>query len=300
MHHSRHHRRRFLFALLVGALAVASCGDDGGAPAATGGPLPTTAPSPQRIVSLSATATETLFAIGAGKQVIAVDDQSNYPADAPKTDLSGFTPNIEAIAAKKPDLVVLSTDTADIVAKLKALNIAVLHQDAAVNLSQAYEQILELGKVTGHPKEAETTVASMKASIEASLKKVRKPAVALKVFHELDDTLYSASSKSFIGELYKMAGLVNIADAADKSGTGYPQLSAEYLIAQDPDIIFLADAKCCGQSAKTIAARPGWSNLRAVKNTNIVTLDDDVASRWGPRTPLLLEAIATATAKLGS
>ena len=297
-------RSRLALALVV-ALAAA-CGGESSTPAATGGALPTApagsgntaAAAPQRIVSLSSTATETLFAIGAGPQVIAVDDQSNYPAQAPKTDLSGYTPNIEAIAAKKPDLVVISTDTDGLKAKLEALKITVVRQDAAKTLDAAYAQITELGKVTGHDKEAAATVAAMKASIEASKKKVSKPAVPVKVYHELDNTLFSVSSKSFVGEMYTVLGLTNIADAADKDGTGYPQLSAEYLIAQNPDFVFLADTKCCGQNAKTVAARPGWAELRAVKLGNVIELDDDIASRWGPRTPQLFDAIATAVAKL--
>ncbi|CAB4755141.1 unannotated protein [freshwater metagenome] len=298
-------KRSILALALVVALAAA-CGGESSTPAATGGALPTApagsgntaAAAPQRIVSLSSTATETLFAIGAGPQVIAVDDQSNYPAQAPKTDLSGYTPNIEAIAAKKPDLVVISTDTDGLKAKLEALKITVVRQDAAKTLDAAYAQITELGKVTGHDKEAAATVAAMKASIEASKKKVSKPAVPVKVYHELDNTLFSVSSKSFVGEMYTVLGLTNIADAADKDGTGYPQLSAEYLIAQNPDFVFLADTKCCGQNAKTVAARPGWAELRAVKLGNVIELDDDIASRWGPRTPQLFDAIATAVAKL--
>jgi len=298
-------KRSMLVLALVVALAAA-CGDQSSTPAATGGAMPTVpagsgstaAAAPQRIVSLSSTATETLFAIGAGAQVIAVDDQSNYPAQAPKTDLSGYTPNIEAIAAKKPDLVVISTDTDGLKAKLEALKITVVRQDAAKTLDAAYAQIIELGKVTGHDKEAAATVAAMKASIEASKKKVSKPAVPVKVYHELDNTLFSVSSKSFVGEIYTVLGLTNIADAADKDGIGYPQLSAEYLIAQNPDFVFLADTKCCGQNAKTVAARPGWAELRAVKLGNVIELDDDIASRWGPRTPQLFDAIATAVAKL--
>ena len=296
-------KRSMLALALVVALAAA-CGDQSSTPAATGGATPTVpagsgstaAAAPQRIVSLSSTATETLFAIGAGPQVIAVDDQSNYPAQAPKTDLSGYTPNIEAIAAKKPDLVVISTDTDGLKAKLEALKITVVRQDAAKTLDAAYAQITELGKVTGRDKEAAATVAAMKASIEASKKKVSKPAVPVKVYHELDNTLYSVSSKSFVGEMYTVLGLTNIADAADKDGTGYPQLSAEYLIAQNPDFVFLADTKCCGQNAKTVAARPGWAELRAVKLGNVIELDDDIASRWGPRVVELVKSISDALA----
>ena len=105
---------------------------------------------PSRIVSLSATATETLFAIGAGKQVIAVDDQSDYPRTAPRTTLSGFTPNVEAIAGYRPDLVVISYDPKGLSEALGKLGIPVVHQDAAATLPGAYQQIRQLGKITGH------------------------------------------------------------------------------------------------------------------------------------------------------
>src|SRR5262245_23094593 len=97
----------------------------------------TIAKSPSRIVSLSPTATEDLFAVGAGKQVIAVDDQSDYPKSAPKTSLSGFTPNVEAIASYKPDLVVIAYDPKGLSDALGRLGITVLHQDGAKSFKGA-------------------------------------------------------------------------------------------------------------------------------------------------------------------
>ena len=120
------------------------------------------AKTPHRIVSLSATATESLFAIGAGKQVVAVDDQSDYPAGVPTTKLSGFTPNVEAIASYRPDLVVIAYDPGGLMASLHKLKIRVLMQSAPTNLKGAYTQILELGGVTGHAAKAKSVVAGMK------------------------------------------------------------------------------------------------------------------------------------------
>ena len=122
---------------------------------------------PQRIVSLSPTATEDLFAIGAGDQVIAVDDQSSYPADAPTTDLSGFEPNVEAIAGYEPDLVVYATEPGDLGSSLQDLGITALQLDAAPNLDVAYDQIEQLGAATGHTDEAGGLVADMRSRIEA-------------------------------------------------------------------------------------------------------------------------------------
>ena len=84
--------------------------------------------------------------------------------------------------------------------------------------------------------------------------------------------------------------------SADKAGSGYPQLSSEYVVSQNPDLIFLADAGCCAQSAKTLGARPGWSGLGAIASNSVIVLDDDLASRWGPRTPELFETIVNAVA----
>lgn len=249
---------------------------------------------PTRIVSLSATATEMLFAIGAGDQVTAVDDQSNYPPEAPTTKLSGFEPNVEAIAGYEPDLVVYSNDPGDLQKSLDALKIPAIDEPAAADLDDSYEQIEELGDVTGHPAEAAAVVDDMKSKIEDVVASLPDTGEGLTYYHELDDNYFSVTSKTFIGQVYGLLGLENIADPADKDGSGYPQLSAEYIVKADPDLIFLADTKCCGQSPKTVAARPGWGSIAAVKNDGVVPLDDDIASRWGPRIVDFLQTTAAA------
>jgi iron complex transport system substrate-binding protein len=259
------------------------------------GPAPSAAP--RRIVSLSPTATESLFAIGAGSQVVAVDDQSDYPKNAPRTKLSGFTPNVEAIAAYKPDLVVVSGDSGGVVAGLKKLKIPVLLQLAARNLNEAYAQIERLGAVTGHPGSAKKLVRSMQARIARTLARVPKRQ-SLSVYHELTPDFFSATSKTFIGRIYKVFGLRNIADAA-ASTSDYPQLSAEYIVASNPSVIVLADGRCCGQSASTVAARPGWKNIAAVRDRAVVRVDDSVASRWGPRIVDFVRAVGAALRWVG-
>ncbi|MGD9705042.1 MAG: ABC transporter substrate-binding protein [Acidimicrobiia bacterium] len=262
-----------------------------GQPAATDGAVES---SPAKIISLSPSLTETLFAIGAGEQVIAVDALSNFPEDAPVTDLSGFEPNVEAIAQYEPDLVVVSDDINNVVSGLQALDVPVLQLPAAVTLDDTFAQIEQLGAATGHVADAAGVVAEMQSRIGEIL--ATTSTQPLTYYHELDSTLFSVTSKTFIGEVYASFGLVNIADAADTDGTGYPQLSAEYLLEQDPALIFLADTKCCAESAATAADRPGWSELTAVKNGTVIELDDDIASRWGPRVVDFYQAIADAIA----
>jgi len=250
---------------------------------------------PHRIVSLSPTATESLFAIGAGAQVVAVDDQSDYPKRAPRTKLSGYTPNVEAIAGYRPDLVVISGDPGGVVEALRTLGIRVLLQPAAKDLPGAYAEIRQLGAVTGHRRGATALVARMKRAIARAVRSA--PKRRLTVYHELTPDFYSATSKTFIGRIYKLFGLRNIADAADSSGSGYPQLSGEYILSADPSLIVLADTRCCGQSAATVEKRPGWSELAAVRNHAIVAVDDSVASRWGPRIVDFARAIGKALSR---
>ena len=283
---------------LLAALALAGCGGTQPSAAISGIPSTTEAVKqvPARIVSISTVATEMLFAIGAGDQMVAVDSLSTFPAEAPVTDLSGFEPNIEAILGFQPDLVVLSYDPGDVMAGLEAAGVDSLLQGASMTIADTYVQILALGEITGRTAEAEALVDAMQAEIAELAASVVEPDEPLSYYHELDDTLYTVTSSTFIGEIYALAGLVNAADPADAEGTswGYTQLSAEYLLDADPDIIFLADTKCCGQTAATIAERPGWETLTAVSTGRIVELDDDVASRWGPRIVDFLRAIVAA------
>jgi iron complex transport system substrate-binding protein len=295
--------------LAATGLALAGCGSTATpVPAApsTAAAFPATAGGvtltqrPTHIVSLSPTATEMLFAIGAGSQVTAVDDRSDYPANTPKTDLSGYKPNAEAIAAKSPDLVVISEDTDKIKDQLTALKIPVYLAPAARTLDDTYAQLTDLGVLTGHGRAAGAQVGQLKDTVAGLVKSVPKRAKPLTYYYELDPTLYSVTSKTFIGALFSLVGLTNIADAADAQGAsgGYPQLSAEAVIRSNPDLIFLADTLCCKQAPDTVKARPGWAGLTAVRTGQVVALDDSVASRWGPRVGDLLKAITDAVARV--
>lgn len=263
----------------------------------SGGRSVTIPKEPRHIVSLSPTATEMLFAIGAGKQVAAVDDQSNYPKQAPRTKLSGLTPNVDSIAQYKPDLVVVSNDSNGVVKNLTKLRVPVLVEPVANDLTDTYHQLSDLGKATRHSGKAEAVAKGVRTKINAAVASAQHGTKKkLSYYYELDSTYYTATSRTFVGKLFAKFGLTNIADGADKDSVkdGYTQTSAESIIHANPDLVFLADTVSGQQSAKTVEQRPGWSELAAVKDHRVIELDDDVASRWGPRVVELVEKVSTA------
>ena len=297
---------------LAASLTLAGCGDRDGATSSSEDPKPTATSAdypvtidavngevtldqqPERIVSLSPSATEILFAIGAGDQVVAADEYSTYPQQAPITELSAYDPNVEAIAGYSPDLVVIANDTNGIVGALAKLDIPTIVNPAPATIDEGYDGIAALGLATGHVDETAKVVADMRAEMEKALDAA--PQEGLRVYHELDEKHYAASSSSFIGSVYDSLGATNIADPADKQTSGYPQLTEEAIIAADPELIVITDQ--VSYTADDVASRPGWENVSAVKNGNIVTVDADISSRWGPRLPQLIESIADAMASV--
>jgi iron complex transport system substrate-binding protein len=254
---------------------------------------------PTKIVSLSPSATEIFYAVGAGSQILAVDSLSNFPANAPVSQISAFEPNVEAILAKKPDLVLLSVDSIkapQIRDALMKFDIPVLMEKAPATLKDVYAENTLLARVTDRQAGAVKLNASMARSIKNIVAKAKK-SVKIRIYHELDDTYYSVTSNTFIGKVYKDFGAINIADAASGAdSSGYPQLSAEYLVKSDPQVIFLADAQY-GVTADSVSKRAGWSQISAVKNSKIVELPADIPSRWGPRLVNFYRIIGNSLAK---
>jgi len=252
---------------------------------------------PDAIVSLSPTATEMLYAIGAGKQVEAVDSDSDYPRTAPITKLSGFEPNAEAIAAYKPDLVIISNNIDGITAKLTALSIPVLDLPAAADLSDVYSEFTELGAATGHVTQAKSEDSKLAAEVASVLASEPKHTKPLTYYYELSaNPYYSVTDSTFVGSVLSLLGMKSIADAATGAAAagGYPELSPEFILKANPDYILLADTGSAngGQDAATVGSRPGWSVLTAVKEKHIIVLNADIASRWGPRIIDLLKTVA--------
>jgi iron complex transport system substrate-binding protein len=248
---------------------------------------------PGRVVSLSATHTEILYALDAAELVVATDLTSNYPDEAKATTkVDAFNFNVEEIAAVDPDLVITGFNFQGEVEALRAIGIPVLFLAPATRLDDTYEQIETLGEVTGREAEAAELISSMRTRIDEMIRSTSgRP---LTVFHEVDNTLFSANSSTFLGDIYSRLGLTNIADAVpDEFGSGYVQVSEEYLFSQDPDLIFLGDASF-GESFQSVRSRPGWEALSAVMSGAVFELDGDVAGRWGPRTVDLVEDIVAA------
>ncbi|MGD0205564.1 MAG: ABC transporter substrate-binding protein, partial [Dehalococcoidia bacterium] len=287
-------RGLLLLALVLALAAAVACGESGGEPgpqasptvlAAVQVPYPlaivdtvgrevTIEAQPQRIVSLSPAATEILFAIGAGDQVIAVDKFSNYPEEATSREqLDAYEPNLEAIAGVQPDLVLLFYDPGQLADSLERLSIttAVLGsvEETPGSVAAVFDQIRLLGEMTGHVQEAGDLVADMQRRVSAIEEALADVEQGPRIFHEVDATLYTAAPASFVGGLYRILKAQNIAAGADQP---FPQLSQEVIIARDPEVIILADGDY-GESPDTVKARPGWGNVSAVRNDRIFVID---------------------------
>lgn len=269
--------RRAITMLAVLTIALVACGSDGG-----NGEV-TLESRPERIVVLSASLTETVFAVGAGTQVVAVDGYSNYPAGVPTSDLSGFRPNVEAIGALEPDLVLLSRDADDIVATLADIGIQALVLPSAGSLEDVYAQIGAVGSATGHVDEAAALAARMRSEIDAQLARLGGVTVPAAFFYEMSDDYKTLTSDTFVGSILAEVGMVNVADGVDPAAGPYPQLSAEYVLEADPEQVFIAHTDGSVPTLDELAARPGWSTLQAVVDGNVIFLDTEIASRWGPR-----------------
>jgi iron complex transport system substrate-binding protein len=237
-----------------------------------------------------------LFAIGAGEQVVAVDDQSSFPAVAltKPHDVSALSPDLDKLAALHPDLVVIAEDIGGLSSQLAGRGIAVLIEPEPTSIDLVYDQIHDLGTVTGHVDEAGRLADGMRTAIDTAVAGASKPSRPMTYYHELDTDGTSITENTLTGQIYGLFGLQNIADFQEVS-TDTPQLSSDLIISADPDLIFLADA----QTPATVAARPGWAKLHAVTDGNVVVLDEDLSSRWGPRLVDFVQAIAAAIERAG-
>lgn len=242
---------------------------------------------PRRVVSVLPSTTETLCALGLCERLVGVDDYSDFPASVSKLPKVGglYNPNIEAMVALKPDLVVVSK-YGKLAESLAAAGITVL----AINpetYDEVFSKTLVLGRVMNREAQAKTLVIQMRrdiAKIEILTKNaVRKPTA----YYEVDPTPYTVGPNSFIGVLLGKAGAVNIIPA---SLGDFPKISPELVVQQNPQLIL-------GVDLATAKARPGWANIAAVKSGRVTAIVpgsalDNLLTRPGPRLPLALAALA--------
>jgi iron complex transport system substrate-binding protein len=252
----------------------------------------TLASEPQRIVSLAPNHTEILYALGLGDRVVGVTEYCNYPPEAAaKTRVGDFVNiDLEKVVGLEPDLVLATTmHMAETVPALQDREVAVFVLDPQ-SVVAVLDTITKIGQVTGQVDEAQDLVVSMQSRIDV-VKATVGGSVRPKVFWELGAELYTVGPDTFVDDLITLAGGENVAADADSP---WPQLSVEAIILRDPDVIVLADHNY-GQTAEMVKERPGWQDLRAVQEGNIIEIvNDDIVSRPGPRLVEGLEFLAKA------
>ena len=247
------------------------------------------------IVSLAPSNTEILFAIGAGDQVVGRDQLSDFPEEAKSVADIGSTfeaLNTELIVSLKPDLVLAAEiNTPEQVKQLEDLGLTVYYLKNPLTLEEMYDNVQLVAQLTGRTQEAAALIESLKARVAAVDEKIAPISSRPGVFYELDATdpakPFTAGKGTFITQLIDRAGGHNIASDLE----GYPQMSLEQVVASDPAFIILGDARY-GITPESIADRPGWENLSAVKNGKVLPFNDDLVSRPGPRLVDALEELA--------
>ncbi|NWG21763.1 MAG: cobalamin-binding protein [Chloroflexi bacterium] len=252
---------------------------------------------PQTFVSLAPSTTEILFALGLGQQVIAIDDFSNYPAEAeslPRIGGTDFSYNYEQIAVLQPDLVLAAGITSpEAVEKIESLGIPVaILGTPETTLDGVFADIELAGALTGRSEQARLITTAMRARLDEIKARIAPVTERPRVFWELDATdpakPFTVGPGNFISDLLNIAGGENIFATADSP---FPQVSAEQIVAADPQIILLADAQY-GITVESVLARPGWETITAIKEKRVYPINDDLVSRPGPRIIEGLESIA--------
>ena len=247
--------------------------------------------APARIVSFAPSATEIVFALGAGDRIVATDDFSDFPAEArtlPK--LGGTRTSPEKIVALTPDLI-LAISSGNLPAQLDSLGQPLFIFDAN-DIEGVYGDIVAVGKLLDRERRARELVTDMRARIEAVGAKAKQAVTKPRVLHEVDSTdparIFVAGPRNFIDSIITICGGINVGGDAPAK---FPTFGTEQIVARAPDIVVLADFRF-GARPEQVMARPGWASIPAVRNRAIYPIDDDLVSRPGPRLVLGVEAYA--------
>ncbi len=250
----------------------------------------------EHIVTLAPSDTEILNALGALDKLVGRDDYSDYPPEVSKVpSIGNLYPNVnaETVVALKPDLVLAAGVTnPDDVKKLADLGLTVYATSNAKDLDDIYNDIGAIGKLVGKSDEADKVVADLKARVQATADKAKTAPTQPVVFYEVDATEpekpWTAGTGTFIDQLITLAGGQN----AGAVSASYFQISFEQLLTANPDLIVLGSSTFGGQTPETVAKRPNWTKLKAVKNNAVYPFNDNLVSRPGPRIVEGLEALA--------
>lgn len=251
----------------------------------------------QRVVSLSASNTEILFAIDAGAQVVGRDEFSDYPPqalDLPNVGGGWGELNLEAIVALEPDLVLASKiHTVEQVQSLEALGLTVFLVPNPASFDDLYGIIEQVGVLVGRQPEAQALAAELANRVQLVAERVRG-AELVKVYYEIDATdpsaPYTAGSGTFGDMLISEAGGENVAGSLE----GWVQLGLEELVAQDPQVMFFATGPFIPTTVESVAERPGWGAISAVAHGAVYPIDSDLIDLPGPRLVDGLELLAKA------
>ena len=294
--------RKMFFVITCCALLLSACIGPAATPTVTqftdglGRTIKLTGPA-QKVISLAPSNTELLFAAGAGKQVIARDEMSDFPAEAlALPNVGGYAKyNLEQMVALKPDLVLLAEiNNVELVKSLEGVGLTVYYLKNPTTIEEMYGNLQIVAQLTGHETETNTLIDALKKRVATVDEKVKTVSTMPVVFYELDSTdpakPYTAGSNTFVDLLIKRAGGVNLTTAAGIKDS-YPQLSVEQVVSTDPDMIILGDSMW-GTTVESVGQRPGWEKLKAVSTNSVVTFDDNTVSRPGPRLVDGLEAMA--------
>ncbi|MCX6657128.1 MAG: cobalamin-binding protein [Euryarchaeota archaeon] len=245
---------------------------------------------PQRIVSVAPSPTEILFAVGAGSQVVGVDNYSDYPAEAKSLpQIGSYTLNMEVIMSLKPDLIVSS----DLVPRAQLDQLEAQGVPYFIFATRTMEDVIKdlrlAGSLTGHSLEAESLVAGLQARINAVTNKTLAAGVEKVRTYIEYYPLWTYGPGSFGNDLIRLAGGINIAANASNE---YPELTPEFIIAQNPQVIVYTVGPMTTTTASDFATRSGWSITFAVSHDKIYSIDDNLVSRYGPRVVDGLEQLA--------
>jgi len=248
---------------------------------------------PQRIISLSPSNTEVVFALGLDDRVVGVTEYCNYPPEALEKDqVGGFsTPSIERIVELEPELILASTIHEEEVIRLEELGLPVLVVESST-LIDLYTSISLVAEVTGIVDDGEALIDSMRKRINAveSIVAGIDPEDKVRVYYEVySDPLMSAGKGAFINEIISLAGGVNIFADINEN---YPTISAEVVAERQPDIILFPDYHGTADFViDGMTARPGWESIPAVRENRVYAISDDTFARPGPR---VVEAVEEA------